>query len=335
MFEKSTTITPKSRLLNVLKGETVDRPPVICPGGMMNAAVSEVVKPFHTNHNLTAEGMVLAAKAVYDLTGFENYGVPFCMTCEAEPLNPHMDEGSPLCEPKITAYVPWPEDDTLASDFYNLETLKCHEVLKAIATLKNDSIPVFGNITGPISTATSIVDPIDFLKALRKAPDKVQTLLTGVQRFLITYAKAMIDAGADVIVISDPTATGEILGSKYFETVALPLYQAFSEAIDVPLILHICGNMTTALTGFQNTGASALSFDAMVSVRQLRAQTELPLMGNINTLLLQNGPCDKIVSAVNYAIEAGIAIVSPACGLGMSTPIEHLKTMTEAVKKHG
>ncbi len=37
--------TEKSRLLNILNGQSVDRPSVICPGGMMNAAVTEVVEP--------------------------------------------------------------------------------------------------------------------------------------------------------------------------------------------------------------------------------------------------------------------------------------------------
>ena len=36
-------ISPKERLLRVLGGQSVDRAPVICPGGMMNAAVVEVM----------------------------------------------------------------------------------------------------------------------------------------------------------------------------------------------------------------------------------------------------------------------------------------------------
>mgnify|MGYP001569924189 FL=1 len=36
-------ITPKERLYRVLKGEKVDRPPCICPGGMMNMIVEEVM----------------------------------------------------------------------------------------------------------------------------------------------------------------------------------------------------------------------------------------------------------------------------------------------------
>lgn len=34
---------------------------------------------------------------------------------------------------------------------------------------------------------------------------------------IIRFARAQIDAGADIIAISDPSGTGEILGPKLFE----------------------------------------------------------------------------------------------------------------------
>lgn len=324
------TYTEKERLLNVLKGLPVDRPPVICPGGMMNAAVTALVKDLNANHNTTWQGMVEAARAIHEKTGFENYGVPFCMTCEAEPFNPHMDEGSHFCEPKILKYIPWPEAFHLPVQ----ESHKRKQVLEATRTLANDEIPVIGNLTGPISTATSVVDPIEFFKTLRKEPEKASQLLQVVNQSLITYAQALIENGADLIVLSDPTATGEILGIKYFESFALPLYQQFSKAIDVPWVIHICGNVTAVLPLLSQTGASAISFDSVMSIKGLKQSFELPLMGNVSTLLLQEGPMDRIQKSTQNALEAGISILAPACGLGMSTPIEHLRAMTQAVKSH-
>ena len=37
-------LNEKERLLKILKGKDVDRPPVICPGGMMSACISEILK---------------------------------------------------------------------------------------------------------------------------------------------------------------------------------------------------------------------------------------------------------------------------------------------------
>ena len=42
--------SPKERLLRTLKKEKVERPPVICPGGMMNSAIVDIMEK--TGHTL-------------------------------------------------------------------------------------------------------------------------------------------------------------------------------------------------------------------------------------------------------------------------------------------
>lgn len=76
-------ITPKERLLRVLRKEPVDRPPVICTGGMMNAAIVEIMRA--TGHTLPeahfdARRMADLAQDVQAATEFENIGVPFCLS---------------------------------------------------------------------------------------------------------------------------------------------------------------------------------------------------------------------------------------------------------------
>ena len=98
------SLNPKERLLRVLNGQEVDRPPVICTGGMMNAAIVEVMN--RTGNLLPAahhEGGLMAALAgdIHQDTGFENLGIPFCMTVEAEVLGSEINFGTLACEPKI------------------------------------------------------------------------------------------------------------------------------------------------------------------------------------------------------------------------------------------
>src|SRR5208283_1399120 len=91
-------------LIAALQRLKVDRPPVICPGGMMNAAVVEIMD--RADYGLPAahyseELMAGLAVEVYKKTGFENIGLPFCMTIEAEILGSRVNMGSLSCEPKI------------------------------------------------------------------------------------------------------------------------------------------------------------------------------------------------------------------------------------------
>ena len=101
-----TSLEPRQRLLATLGKRPTDRPPVICTGGMMNAAIVDVMEK--TGHTLpeahfSGAKMAALAEAVTELTGFENIGVPFCMTVEAEMFGSRIDHGSLACEPKIRA----------------------------------------------------------------------------------------------------------------------------------------------------------------------------------------------------------------------------------------
>lgn len=82
-------LTPKERLNLALKNKEVDRPPCICPGGMMNMIIEDLMDisgykwpEAHTNPEIMAN----LAISMYEQGGFENFGVPFCMTIEAESM---------------------------------------------------------------------------------------------------------------------------------------------------------------------------------------------------------------------------------------------------------
>ena len=102
--------------------------------------------------------------------------------------------------------------------------------------------------------------------------------------------------------------------------------------INTPVIIHICGDAKNIIDSLNTLEVEALSFDSKVNMRATRSRLDTRLMGNVSTLLLQNGSVDKIVSITKNAMDSGVDIVSPACGLGMSTPIENLKAMTDYVK---
>lgn len=326
----------KDRLLKALNGEKIDRPPVICPGGMMNAAVTEILQGINANHNTDLENMVDTAIKVREVIGFENYGVPFCMTCEAEPFGVSISPGDKYNEPRIVEYNQSNLQDIMDDfDPHLLINSRSQTVIRAIEELKNDEIPLIGNITGPISTATSIVDPLKLFKMLRKDPDQAYKFIDYINDYLIEYAKDMVRAGADIIAISDPTATGEILGKKNFDKFAMPMYRKFlasMKEINTPVIIHICGDAKNIIDSLNTLDVEALSFDSKVNMRAARSRLDTRLMGNVSTLLLQNGSVDKIVSITKNAIDSGVDIVSPACGLGMSTPIENLRALTDYVK---
>jgi MtaA/CmuA family methyltransferase len=335
--------SPKERLARVLGNEKVERPPVICPGGMMNAAVVEVMKK--TGHTLPAghydTGMMTAiAQDVQINTGFENFGIPFCMTVEAEVLGSQIDYGTLECEPKIAKekYL-----SVSQVEFKEIGAMSKNERVGAIIqaehllSKKYPDVPVIGSLTGPISTAASIVDPMSFLKELRKDPQNSHRVLDYVTLHLIDLARLMLDNGSTLISIADPTATGEILGPKMFREYAVPYLNRIVDAVHqmgANVIIHICGRMNSVEDYVAELRSNAISTDALVSLKLLKSKyPHLTTMGNLSTFLLQDGQADKIASHTQKLVHDGINIIAPACGLSTSTPLENILAMTQAVKE--
>ncbi len=332
-------LNEKERLLAILQGEDVDRPAVICPGGMMSAATTKVLEKFgdrfHSDPGLMAE----AALAIRQTTGFENLGVPFCLTVEAEVLGSRVDPGDASVEPLVTEYGAATLDEMLnlpAPSFQRDGRLSI--VTDAIGLLaeKSEGTPIIGNITGPISLATSIMDPMIFFRLMGKEKQGVHRVLDRLIDFLVLFAREQIRAGAHVISIADPSATGDILGPANFRAFVVPGLNRLAAEIrraGAGCIIHVCGRAGTIVDEFNDIGSAALSFDSVVSMKKVRDRVPgPPLMGNLSTHMLHTNTPEKINRATRRNMESGVEIVSPACGISLSTPHENLRAMTDTVK---
>ncbi|SEM68335.1 [methyl-Co(III) methanol-specific corrinoid protein]:coenzyme M methyltransferase [Syntrophus gentianae] len=337
-----TSLSLKERLLGVLQKKKMDRPPVACSGGMMNAAIVEIMSrtgqtlpEAHFDDRLMAE----LAYAVHIHTGFENIGIPFDVTAEADVLGSEISYGSLSCEPKVVKEHFSSVAEVVCRDIRELmNSSRISTIVQAGYRLSRShpDIPVIGNLTGPITTAASIVDPLSFLKELRKDKDHAHRVIDYICDFLIEYARLLVDNGVDLICIGDPTASGEIVGPKIFEEYAVRYLNKIIDgihALNAPVILHICGNMNSVEHLIPRIRCDAISTDAMVNLPLLkRTYPQLTTMGNISTYLLEFGPADRIAGTAEKLVRDGVDIISPACGLSTSTTLDHIRALTGAVK---
>jgi [methyl-Co(III) methanol-specific corrinoid protein]:coenzyme M methyltransferase len=312
---------------------------------MMNSAVVEIMEA--TGHTLPAahsDGALMTALArdVQKLTGYENFGLPFCMTVEPEALGSDIDLGSLSSEPKIAK-----EAYASAADFRPAPigavsgSPRAQAILSSISELakKYPDIPSIGGLTGPISSVASLVEPGMFLRQLRKDPASAHAVLSHVADQLADFASLMIESGAAVVCINDPTATGEILGPKMFREYAVRYINRVVEAVHrlgAPVIVHICGDIRTVTGPLSEISGDALSFDAMVDLAGFkRARPGVKVMGNVSTYLLEFGEPARIEGVAERLVHQGIDISAPACGLSVSTPLSNIRAFTGAVKNAG
>lgn len=337
-------ITPKERIIKVFNNEEVDRPPCICPGGMMNMITTDLMdrsNVFWPGAHLDGEKMAELASANYESGCFENYGVPFCMTVEAEAMGAKATLGTKEYEPHVIEYAINSVDEYENLKEMNLQKGRAKVVLDAIKILKskNDNVPIIGNITGPISTASSLMEPVVFYKELRKKNKKAHEFMTFVTDEIIKFARAQIDAGADIIAISDPSGSGEILGPRDFEQFAVKYINKIINSLQeekIGTIVHICGQMRSVYKEVNMIQSNALSFDSVVSMKNARAN--LPnriLMGNVSTYTLEFGTPEKISLLTNKCVKDGSNIISPACGLGTKSPLKNIQSILSTLNTEG
>ncbi len=337
-------LTEKERLKRAVLLEETDRPPCICPGGMMNMVTREIMETVnivwpqaHTEPQLMA-GL---AKASYELDCFENYGLPFCMTVEVELMGAKVDMGSLIYEPHVVGYAidsvsQW--DKLPLIDFSTGRAKVVLEAIKLLSAEKNN-VPIIANLTGPVSVASSLMEPTVFYKELRRKREDAHAFMAFVSQQLLNFGKQQLLAGADMIAISDPSGTGEILGPKLFAEFVVPYVNKIVSGLrdvspDAEVILHICGKMQNVYEQLAQVNCNTFSFDALVNMAEAKEMLKgKAVMGNVSTYTIEFGNPEKVASLTKLCLKKGVDIISPACGMGNNSPLVNLRSMLKAVKE--
>ena len=333
-------ITPQDRLIKALNGQVIDRSPCICPGGMMNMATTEIMQRVGSHWpeaHKKPQDMARLALGVCHLTGMENLGVPFCMTVEAEAMGAKVNLGSLANEPRVAEYPLMKLEDWETLPGINPGEGRAGIVAEAVSYLASSKteLPVIVNLTGPISLASSLIEPMVFFKAMGKKPELLHEFLYFVTDNLIVFGRSMLQAGAQIINIADPGGTEEILGPRHFAEFALPHINRILNELQGEYqasMVHICGRLQSIFTEINQLATNAISIDSTTSISKLRsALREKVVVGNISTYLLQNAQPDRVKATGFNCLRKGITILSPACGISPATPLANLQAMVSAV----
>lgn len=306
----------------------------------MNMAVTEVMDAVghawpgaHTD----AQRMSGLAAGTHEIAGVENLGAPFCMTIEAEAMGATVELGTREMEPRVAAYAMdhVAEIDRLGS--FDPTSGRAAVAVRATSLMSaaRPDLPVIADLAGPVSLATSLVEPLAFYRSMRLDKDAAHALLKVCVEAAIAFGDAMVVAGADVVCIADPSATGELIGGKAFAEFALPyingIVRHFASA-GVPSIVHICGDVRSLGGSLGQVVAPIISVDSTVAISALRRlASEHLTMGNVSTYLLEFGTPRKLFDVGRRRVAAGVDVLSPACGIGARTPVANIRALARSV----
>ena len=340
------TMTPRERVLAAMRKEKLDRPPVAvftqsATEGQMNAC-GYAWPEAHSDAKMMCE--LGAAQAT--VFGFEAVRSSFCLTAEAERLGCVVDPGKKNSTPMLKKH-PF-KFDPMEGNYDAPNLLDPEEFLKggrpaviieATRLMKEkygEQYAVIAGNTGPFTLAGHLVSTENLVFGIMMDPDKVKEWVDAVNPIIKTYCQALSDAGADIIQMSEPSSSTDLLDPMMFAEYSGDYVRDSLAKVDGAYsVLHICGDTSAIIPFMADTGVTGISIEEKVdSVEAVKiANGRVALVGNVGVVnpLLQGTPADCEAAGKRIAA-AGFNIVSPGCGLSALIADENLRALVKGVK---
>ena len=196
---------------------------------------------------------------------------------------------------------------------------------------------------GPYTLGARMVGEENMMKATFKNPDLVHKVADFATDLLIhLYEPLVSDGTLQVISLADPTASGDLISKKQFETFALPYLKKFTDwakSKNAHTLVHICGNTTDRLDLFPQTGASCISLDHKTDIAKAKEilHGKMCFAGNVdpvNTML--QGSVQDVEDSCKHVIQTagtdGGFVLMPGCDIPPTVPYENIQKLIEVAR---
>jgi len=273
----------------------------------------------------------------------------FAVHAESEALGSKLQisEDTPpsIIEPIIQDYSVDLERLGLPNPYEDGRLPRMLTIIRRLKELCDGHIPVLGYCQAPFRHAAMLRGLEKVLRDTKKAPEQLKELLEISLKGLIHWGLAVAEAGADIICISDPTVSRDVMSRQTWLEFGFPYLKRLAHALKKtrkPLKLHVCGDTTDRLETFVDAGFDILSLDTKVDFEKAREKVgdRVCLMGNVcpSTTLLFGTPQDvedDSKKVITQAGRGGRFILSSGCMLSPDTPGENIHAMVRAVEAYG
>jgi MtaA/CmuA family methyltransferase len=331
----------RERVLAMIDHCPVDRIPLM-PITMMFAADQIGVKygRYVTDCRLLAEAQLRTAEK-FDLDQ---------VSCISDPAREATDMGA-----MVRTFDDQPpafdESEALLADKKALAGLefpdplgggRMHDRVNAAALLKEKVAGeriVEGWIEGPCGQAANLRGINALMLDFTDDPVFVRDLLEFVVEMELRFAKAQMEAGAELMGVGDPASS--LIGPSRFAEFIVPAQKKLVDgmkAMGLRTRSHMCGNSRRILTARGGLGYDIHDLDAMVPLGE--AREKMPgevILGNVATVeVLRNGSVEDVLKAVEKCSEAAgeLYIIGAGCEVPRDTPEANMMALRDFAHTH-
>ena len=243
--------------------------------------------------------------------------------------------------PTVTAAIIHDEEEAEALRVPEVgegRTGECVKGIREICGLITDR-PVLAGIIGPYSLAGRLLDMTEIMVLCYEEPELVETVLKKTTEFLIKYAKAFKEAGADGIAIAEPAAG--LLSPGLIAEFSTPYVKQIRDAVEddsFMILYHNCGNAVPLLDNIKEIGAAGYSFGNAIDIEE--ALKVMPgdsiVIGNIDPAgIIRNGTPEQIreetLALMERCCKYPNFVVASGCDIPPNTSLENIEAFFGAV----
>ena len=218
------------------------------------------------------------------------------------------------------------------------------DTTRRLAREVGERILVGSSAWGPFTYAGLLYGVERLMRNIYKDKAAVRAVLEFAAELSYRYLAPFVDAGAGLISVADPTASGDMISRRQFEEFVLPYQRRVISRIKAKgaeTLVHICGDVTDRLDLIPATGAGILSVDYKVDLARAAAalQGKLAFAGNMDPVaVMQNADPQGIAAACRACIQgAGPGsshILMPGCDIPPGVPLENIRAMVDTALEH-
>jgi [methyl-Co(III) methanol-specific corrinoid protein]:coenzyme M methyltransferase len=330
----------KENLLNALNGQPVSKIPVVSMTQTGTVELMDAVNAPWPSAQADAKLMTDLAVAGHELAGLEAVRLPYCLTILAEAMGCGVSMGTKNRQPSVIAH-PYEKPEMLDGLVKpDLKTAgRIPAVLEAIKMARErvgPDVPIIAGMEGPITLASDLCSVKSYMKWSIKNPEALDKCNKFATEAAIEYANLMVEAGADVICIADPVCSPDLMSPQDFKSKLMGSIVEFTARVKAPVVFHVCGNVTAILNDMADCGCKGLSIEEKV---EIAAAIELTkgraiIIGNVSSpFVLLSGDAAKVEAVSKAALDSGVAILAPGCGIAPMTPLVNIKAMVASRDK--
>ena len=210
--------------------------------------------------------------------------------------------------------------------------------LEETSRVLEEDLHICGLSWGPITAAGYLMGTEQMLMMTMMEPDTAGRLIEKTAPFITAMQKKMIESGATVMWMADPTSSEDMISPKMFREFSYPaLKEVISDVkaeYDVPSFLHICGKTLGTMQMLPELKVDCFSFDHAVDPEKAKktAGRRMALMGNIDPVsMILSGTPEEITEECRRIIDVagreGGFILAPGCETPQASPDENVAAM--------